>query len=279
MAFLGGCGSAASVDHSLQLKEKDDPLLRLQGRIIEVQNGLDDLQETRAALVWFPSMPTARHHQATQDLGPPSLKDVLKLEVDIAQGPPLEAIEMGSAQAELIFYIDDGNKRLDVMQLGFLSPDRVVGRAPDSLIVWGPRTSSTPDQPRKPGNLARVCTREPPDYQVLCDTNRDDPETGGMQPIPIRFSKEEVLGSYTCAGFAGSREWSDTTPGLSAELRRQICTGCFATANSVSTDQRGCRFERTPNGWKACVDEPLLCGTTFCHIGTGAFVEGASDCK
>jgi hypothetical protein len=279
MALLAACGSAASHDYELPGGQKSTPLLTVHGRITEVRDGVDDLRATRGALVWFPSSLRAQHDQVTQDLGPPFITHLLDLRIDVAHAPPPAAMEMGTGQAELIFYLDDGNGKLDVVEVGATSPDRVVGRAPDSLIVWGPaRSTGSADAPRKPaGTGPRVCTREPPDYQVQCERS-DEPGSSTPPPIPIHFSKEEVLSSYTCAGFRGSREWPDDTPGLSSALREQICNGCNGTAALASGDQNGCRVEILSGGWKACVDDPSLCGTTFCHAGTGRFVRGEWDC-
>jgi hypothetical protein len=278
IGFVNACGSAASADYELP-SPKIDPLLTVYGRIASTDPGVM-ANGMRAAFVWFPASPGAAV-QVSQDLGRPLKTQEIILAIDVTRGPPVFEAETASRQAELVFYVDgDGNEKLDIYPLGNASPDRVVGRAPDTRIVWGVgRTDTTKPEPtHKSGG--RVCSKEPPDYRLVCGVEDDDPGLAPSSPIPVQFLNEEVLGAYTCAGFWGSQQWLDSEVRPSADLRRQICNRCSASEVSASGGERGCRWEPTSGGgWRACVDDPDLCGTTFCHVAAGPYVPGQSDCE
>jgi len=278
IGFVGGCGSAASADYELPTV-KASPLLTLYSQMTSTDLGVMT-NGMRAAFVWFPASPGAAV-QVSQDLGPPLKTDGIPMAINVTRAPPAFA-ETASRQAELVFYLDgNGNDKLDVYPLGIASPDRVVGRAPDTRIVWGlGRTDTTKAEPTQ-RSAGRVCTKEPPDYSLVCgmDDNNPGPGLAVSSPIPVQFLREEVLGSYTCAGFWGSQEWLDGDLRLSTDLRRQICNRCSSSNESASGGEGGCRWEpMSGGGWKACVDDPRLCGTTFCHVATGPYVPGQSDC-
>ena len=274
--FVGACGSAASADYEAPVARVDS-LLTVYGQITSADRGVMTTG-TRAAFVWFPASPGAAV-QVSQDLGEPLRTDVLSMAISVKQAPPAFA-EMSSRQAELVFYLDgNGNDRLDIYPPDNASPDRVVGRAPDTRIVWGMgRTDTTKAEPSQKSS-GRVCTKEPPDYRLVCGIDDDDPGLAPSSPIPVHFLNEEVLGGYTCAGFWGSQQWFDGDRRLSEDLRQQICNRCSSSDESASGGEGGCRWEPTSDGgWRACIDDPLLCGTTFCHVAAGPYVPGQSDC-
>jgi hypothetical protein len=209
------------------------------------------------------------------------MMDLTQMAISVTQVPPLYAAETASRQAELVFYLDgNGNNKLDIYALGNPSPDRVVGRAPDARIVWGMgrSTDTTKAQPTQK-SAGRVCTKEAPDYSLVCGMDDHDPGLAPSSPIPVQFLNEGVLGAYTCAGFWGSQQWLEGDGHLSADLRRQICNRCSTANESALGGEGGCRWESTSGGgWRACVDDPGLCGTTFCHVAAGPYVPGQSDC-
>jgi hypothetical protein len=178
--------------------------------------------------------------------------------------------EGANRQAELVFYLDgDGNDKLDVVELGTTPHDRVVGRAPDSRVVWGNTPSiDNPDDHRSKIAGARVCIKEAPDYQLVCGTEDNDTGLAPSARIPIQFLNEEVLTSYTCARFWGSQEWPEDDRHLSADSLQQIRSGCVSSSSSASDSSSNCHCEQTADGgWKACIAVQDLCGTVFCHIG------------
>jgi hypothetical protein len=135
IGFAGGCGSAASEDYALPGSEPPT-LFSLYGHITDSDRGAM-VSGTRAAFVWFPASPGAGV-QVSQDLGRPLMTDIFEMRIDVIQAPPPFPAGEGGREAELVFYMDgDGDDQLDVSSFGTPSPDRVVGRAPGSRVVWG----------------------------------------------------------------------------------------------------------------------------------------------
>ena len=264
--FAGGCGSAASFDYALP-ESKAETLLTVYGHVTDSDPGVMT-RGTRAALVWFPTSPGAGV-QVSQDLGRPVMTDVLDMQINVTRAPPLFPTA-GTREAELVFYLDgDGNGQLDVYQLGATSPDRVVGRAPNSRVIWGglATTDTSKVGTEKKKAAGQVCTKEAPDFSLTCGMKDDDPGSAPWTPISIRFSNEEVLGGYTCSRFWGSQEFSDDSPRFSEKLRQQVRSGCTAVSPNESTAEGACQCKPTDDGgWKACVSDPNLCGTVFCHV-------------
>jgi hypothetical protein len=269
-----------------------------------------DPRRLRVALVWFPVLPSAGKVQISQQaklrehgLGHFAV-DIARMPPDAAIEP---VGRMRYAQAEVILYEDrNDNDNFDLVNAGGPLLDRVVGRAPEVRVWWLDDGDPAPPEQRgyKPVQEGWSFTYGPiitePDVRS-CDPGREMGDT--FKPVcrdPVitpakdvsgpgnRFtmtrSNDPKLQSYACRGFWGtssekSDRWPDTTPGWnSPEVRNKICNAktCDCQGADCELDlpvrdvRIDCNSDETIYSWEDCEPDPKLCGTVFCHKGSGA---------
>src|ERR1043165_3172425 len=88
VGFLQACGTAASYGYSAPEQEEEQvPLLTLTGVVQDKSGQTVDLNQTRAALVWFPLVPGTTN-QVPQDVGKTKAINT-RFQIDVLKAPLL----------------------------------------------------------------------------------------------------------------------------------------------------------------------------------------------
>lgn len=290
VAAVAGCGNG------LATASYDTPFGTLRGTL-SIPPGVA-VGNLHIALVWLGFGDGAGQVEQAVSVRADSLTT---FRIDVASLPPPDTI-WGSpsqqyAQGALVAYDDvDGDGRLDVEPPGTPSRDRVIGKSYDTRVFFlaggQPDAVSTGFAPARrglglvhfvqqapaPGSCAHVekgaLVEDPCMFDLVDPSPIDLPGD-----VTVELRDDPHLAGYACSNFWGSEDWPDwfSQWNQDSPLEATLCKGagcdCVGAGCALDLPTPGVPVTCAPDGtsytYVACVDDPALCGTRFCHYGHG----------